>query len=242
MAISVYSILSQGGFFILNKKLIKSTSLEAALLLSDLISKREYFRLNGDLEKTGGWFYNSQKNIELDTTLTPYQQRLMINLLKEKGYIDVKLMGLPAVNYYKINDEEIAKNLLEDDVKILIASSEKISQLEVKEFDINKTTSIKPQNNINILGNSKYSFEQFWDLYNKKVGDKKKCIAKWNKLTEEQKEKIMQTLPTFLATIKDKQFQPYPERYLNNERWNDDLSQQIKFDPTDPTKTKRVYN
>jgi len=67
-------------------------------------------------------------------------------------------------------------------------------------------------------------FESFWNLYNKKVGDKKKVENKFNKLSTEIKEQIMKTLPEFLATISDKQFLPYPETYLNKKRWEDDLT------------------
>ncbi len=85
------------------------------------------------------------------------------------------------------------------------------------------------EDNINI------PFSAFWDLYNKKVGAKEKCESKWRKLTETEREKIMSTLPVFLSKIKDKQFQPHAETYLNQKRWNDDLSiiQTIK---------PRVYN
>jgi len=66
-------------------------------------------------------------------------------------------------------------------------------------------------------------FSQFWDLYNKKVGAKDRCESKWNKLKLEIQQKIIDTLPGFIASIKDKQFQPYPETYLNQERWNDEI-------------------
>lgn len=77
------------------------------------------------------------------------------------------------------------------------------------------------------------SFDVFWNMYNKKVGSKDSCISKWNKLKDEERQKIIDTLPTFLSSIKDKQFQPHPQTYLNQKRWNDEinLSQQseLKF-------------
>lgn len=68
------------------------------------------------------------------------------------------------------------------------------------------------------------SFESFWNMYNKKVGDKKKSENKWRKLKDSERQKIIDTLPMFLSSIKDKQFQPFPETYLNNNRWNDELT------------------
>ena len=38
-------------------------------------------------------------------------------------------------------------------------------------------------------------FDRFWNLYDKKVGDKKKLLKKWAKLTQEDKDKIFATLP-----------------------------------------------
>lgn len=73
------------------------------------------------------------------------------------------------------------------------------------------------ENNINI------SFENFWNLYDKKVGDKLKCEKKWNKLSDDIRQKIMDTLPKFKKQFRDKQFQPYPETYINQKRWNDEI-------------------
>ena len=35
--------------------------------------------------------------------------------------------------------------------------------------------------------------------------------------------KIIDTLPNFKASVKDIQFLPFPETYLNKKRWNDEL-------------------
>lgn len=71
--------------------------------------------------------------------------------------------------------------------------------------------------------NEKLEFEKFWNLYDKKVGDKEKIFKKWKSLKQEDKEKIFNTLPIFLKSVTDKQYQPYPETYLNNKRWNDEI-------------------
>lgn len=82
------------------------------------------------------------------------------------------------------------------------------------------------------------SFENFWDMYGKKKGSKSKCKKKFEKLSEEVREKIFYTLPTFLAEIKDIQFIPFPETYLNQERWNDVLETK----KINATKKERVTN
>ncbi len=68
------------------------------------------------------------------------------------------------------------------------------------------------------------SFKEFWDLYNNKKGDKDRCEKKWTKLKNEERVKIIQTLPKFLSRITDKQYQPHPLTYINAKRWNDDLN------------------
>ena len=80
-------------------------------------------------------------------------------------------------------------------------------------------------------------FEKFRNLYNKKVWNKENCMKKWNKLNDLEKEKIMASLPKFIEKIKDKQFQPFPETYLNQKRWNDDV-ENVEFDPK--TKEERI--
>ena len=49
------------------------------------MAKTRYFISNG---MTDGWFFNTEANIEKDTTLTPYQQRKAIKKLKE---LNIKL-------------------------------------------------------------------------------------------------------------------------------------------------------
>ena len=74
------------------------------------------------------------------------------------------------------------------------------------------------KDNINIV------FDIFWSLYNKKVGDKSACEKKWNNLKDTDRQKIIDTLPSFINTIEDKQYQPHPSTYLNQRRWEDELS------------------
>lgn len=63
-------------------------------------------------------------------------------------------------------------------------------------------------------------FESFWELYNKKKGDKDSCISKWNDLTDTDRTKIIETLPSFVKDISEKRYQPFPATYLNQKRWN----------------------
>ena len=72
-------LLSSSAFLVLNKQLAKQIGLKPSILLADLISKEEYFIANG---MTDGWFFNTESNIQDDTTLTPFQQRNSLKVQK----------------------------------------------------------------------------------------------------------------------------------------------------------------
>jgi hypothetical protein len=58
--------------------------------------------------------------------------------------------------------------------------------------------------------------------YDKKQ-DRKKCFAKWKRLSHSDKDKIFQTLPAYIASTPDKQFRKNPLTYMNGEVWNDEV-------------------
>ena len=66
-------------------------------------------------------------------------------------------------------------------------------------------------------------FEIFWNLYDKKVGKKEKIKSKWDKLTKEIQQKILDYLPEYIKSQPNKQFRKHPETFLNNESWNDEI-------------------
>ena len=83
-----------------------------------------------------------------------------------------------------------------------------------------------------VSDNEKIDFSVFWELYGKKKGNKLKVEKKWNKLSLSTQEKIIETLPNFKKSISDIQFLPFPETYLNNERWNDEIEETLQEEKT----------
>jgi len=77
--------------------------------------------------------------------------------------------------------------------------------------------------NKNIDINVNIDFEIFWNEYDKKIGDKKKLKAKWNKLTDEERQDAMNYLDLYKQSAPDKQFRKNPETFLNNKSWNDEI-------------------
>jgi hypothetical protein len=66
------------------------------------------------------------------------------------------------------------------------------------------------------------AFDEFWNLYDKKVG-RKKCIQKWKRLKECDKYLIMEHLPYYIESTPNKQYRKNPETYLNGECWHDEV-------------------
>jgi len=65
-------------------------------------------------------------------------------------------------------------------------------------------------------------FEGFWEYYDKKVGKDKAMVA-WFKLTDEEVEKIRNTLPAYLEAHHEKKYRKDPVRYLSHKAFNDEL-------------------
>ena len=130
-------LLSSTAFLIVNKELAKQVGLKAAVLLADLISKEEYFISKG---MTDGWFFNTAKNIENDTSLTSHQQRKAIKNLKDLGIIETKVVGIPAKQHFKIIENKLLSYFN-------TSCEESVKQVVKKTQTINKNKEIRITNN-----------------------------------------------------------------------------------------------
>ena len=178
------SLLSSTAFLILNKQLAQQIGLNEAVLLADLISKEEYFMQNGMID---GWFFNTEANIEKDTTLTAYQQRKCLKTLKKAQLIEVKRKGIPAKQYFKIN-EELVMQLLNN-----VSATNSITINKNKEIIINNKYFNKPTilevKNYCILRKNNIDAEAFiafyeskgWMIGKNKMKDSKQAIITWEK-------------------------------------------------------------
>jgi len=63
------------------------------------------------------------------------------------------------------------------------------------------------------------TFDEFWDLYDKKV-DKSKCEKAWSKIPDSEKWKIISHVPAYVESTPDIQFRKNPLTYLNSKSWN----------------------
>ena len=134
-------LLSSTAFLVVNKELARKIGLHETVLLADLISKEQYFTENQLL--IDGWFFNTAKNIQADTSLTPHQQRKAIKKLKSLGIVETKLVGIPAKLHFKIIENKL--------LSYFTTSYSKTAQQEVKKTQtINKNKVITINNNISI--------------------------------------------------------------------------------------------
>ena len=69
-----------------------------------------------------------------------------------------------------------------------------------------------------------YSFDEFWDAFAHKVGNKGKAEKLWEKLTPAEQTNIMAFIPSYLRYVSFKKIeQTYPETFLNQRRWENKL-------------------
>jgi len=192
-------LLSSTAFLVLNKTLAKNIGLKETVILADLISKEEYFISNG---MTDGWFFNTEANIEKDTTLTPYQQRKAIKKLKELNIIETKRMGVPAKQYFKINEELVVKFLNNLSLsKSTTINNNKEIKLNNKYFNKPTIIEIKDyclERNNNIDANSFFDFYESkgWFVGKNKMKDWKAAVRTWE--LRENKSKYKKTVKSKL--------------------------------------------
>ena len=151
-------LLSSSAYLVVNKQLARQIGLKAVVLLADLISKENYFLIKGTLKE--GWFFNTSKNIERDTTLTNYQQKKAIKKLEEIGFIETSLKGMPATIHFKILENKI--------LTYLNTSFKETSKQDLKKLETNKNKEIRITNKplfIDEVFSFDYPKEMLQDFY-----------------------------------------------------------------------------
>jgi len=95
------NVLSQNGFWMVNKALAKALgSNDAALVLSHFVSLQEQVFGNKS-------FYQQQERILEECNITLYTLRQIVKTLKERDILTVTKHGMPAKYYYFVNIDAI---------------------------------------------------------------------------------------------------------------------------------------
>ncbi len=157
----------------------------------------------------------SQIKLADETGLTRQQVRSSLNKLKSTNDITIETSSqstvITVINWNKYQ-----------------------TQPAEQPTDNQRVTNEQPTDNQRITTNKKVKnekneknedilFDEFWEIYPKKV-DKKPTATKWKslKITEEVFTQIQKHLSMAYAQT-EKQFIPSPKVYLNNEKWTDEV-------------------
>lgn len=121
-----------------NKTLAKKIGLHESIFLGEIISEYDYWNRMHSLTDDG-YFYSTVENVMESTTLSDYQQRSIIKHLVELKILNVRVAGMPAKRYFRINEEQFYAILLEDD-KDSDNNSESTSSKETCYKDLTELT------------------------------------------------------------------------------------------------------
>ena len=138
------SLIASNNYIVVNKQLARAFGIEEALILGELASEMEYWQQRGELKD--GYFYSTIENVKDSTTLSDKRQRSALNTLKDAGIVDIKLAGLPAKRYIRINEKQLAQILLNNSCENSITSFAETAELETPKQPANNN---KPNTNKN---------------------------------------------------------------------------------------------
>ena len=126
-------------------------------------------------------------------------------------------------------------NLWNDENKPLISPLQGSKEKEEdKEMEMDKEMEEEKEEKAKIELWPSFEDEDFWDLYDKKIG-RPKAESKWDKLKQKTKGEIMSYLPAYVsATERDnKKYRKNPTTFLNNQSWKDEIIEDRKATPKD---------
>ena len=115
----VLQIIARENFITYSKVVARKLGVNAAVLLGQLCSYQNLAE---------GEFYREQSLISEDTCLSVYEIRKAVEVLTDAEILTVERKGIPAKNFYKIDEDKLSE--------LLITRCEKFEHLEVENLDI----------------------------------------------------------------------------------------------------------
>jgi hypothetical protein len=109
----------------------------------------------------------------------------------------------PTSSLQRAKDKDMDMDMDKDMEKV--KDKEEDNQMEIENLPVN------------------IEFDVFWELYDKKVGDKSKLIKKWNHLSDSDRQAIIDYIPKYIKAQADKHFRKNPEKFLINRSWLDEI-------------------
>jgi hypothetical protein len=191
-----------------------------AILLSQLLYWTDKTRVQG------GWIAKTYEEWFEEVRLSEYQVRKAAKLM-EKDLLILETMvkkfnGNPTV-HYRVKGEVFSvsflKFLKERNLTNCTIQPEETSLTVVTEKTSGTITDLNTTENTHTQQGA--PFDLFWDAYGKKE-DRKKCEAKWGKLTAEQQLKALSHAPAYVLSTPEVRYRKNPLTYLNGECWEDE--------------------
>ena len=220
---SILNLLSQKDYIAYNKHFAKEVGVDEAIVFGELCSICNIH---------GQEFYFEQHRIIEDTCLTEYRIRNALKNLQNFGLVSVTKKGLPAKNYYSLNEQVLIEIISRSTSGVKFDTTGDCKTDTTITNTINNTNTYKE--NTTIKNNNKQSvdvlFERFWDAYPKKKA-KIKAKEAFKKIkptpTEEFVNKMIKAIEEQKVSLDWKkeqgQFIPYPSTWLNQGRWEDEV-------------------
>jgi hypothetical protein len=97
------ALQGNGGGILINKALARNLGLDAAIVYSALVNKCDFLRNTGQIPN--GEFYYTELDMENDTSLSGYKQRLAIKVLLEYGLIREFRKGDKGIRHFTITSD-----------------------------------------------------------------------------------------------------------------------------------------
>lgn len=194
---NILSLLASDNYIVINRDLLKKYGINVALMLCELASEYNYFDQNGKLED--GMFYSTIDNINERTGLSKYQQSEALKVLDNIGIVKSVVKGIPAKRYFKIDVEELAKQI----VNTSPSSCKKIGKLAGEKLDTknNNRKLINKSNNLKDKESKKEDTNntQIEHVEKTTCRKKKKTISYDEQITEyTENEELQNALKAFL--------------------------------------------
>ena len=186
-----------------------------------------------------GSCYPKRDTIAKSIGISERQVDRYIKELKNQGLIDVRQLGLGRNNEYIFYWHEWMDGYYKDKTDVAdqdvtdMAGQESTDMSSLRSTDV-ASPYIRESYKENHLRDTIHRFEEFWDLYDKKL-ERRKCENKWKKLSSDDKESIMQFNPIYKQSVSSKQYLKHPFTFLNSRIWEDDWNNYKAHETHQPT-------
>lgn len=93
---------------------------------------------------------------------------------------------------------------------------------------VNVNVNVNDNDNVNVINKKiESSFDNFWNLYDKKV-DRKKSFEKWKRLKESERDEIIEKTPEYVKHHSEIKYRKNPVTFLNNRSWEDEIKKETQ--------------